>query len=65
MSLQFRDREATFNSRAVPVFRDGMAMTAGAGVSINKTVSVSLNYIDMLSDNYQDNGLIVKLKWLL
>ncbi|HGF2828628.1 TPA: autotransporter outer membrane beta-barrel domain-containing protein, partial [Escherichia coli] len=55
--------DAQFKVNSVPASRDGMVLKAGAEATVNRNVTISLEYSGLLSQSYQDNRLNAGLSW--
>lgn len=63
VKLRFTGTDAQFKVNSVPASRDGMVLKAGAEATVNRNVTISLEYSGLLSQSYQDNRLNAGLSW--
>ncbi|EMO0474913.1 autotransporter outer membrane beta-barrel domain-containing protein [Pluralibacter gergoviae] len=61
--LHFRNSDAAFVTRSVPVSRDGLLLKAGAEVAVNDNAALTLGYGGLLSSNHQDNSVNAGFNW--
>ncbi|EPO3979019.1 autotransporter outer membrane beta-barrel domain-containing protein [Escherichia coli] len=61
--MRFTGTDAQFKVNSLPTSRDGMVLKARAEATVNRNVTVSLEYRGLLSQSHQDNRLNAGLSW--